>query len=128
MSQRVSPAMALSFLYRLIRRVLELLRVHRLRGVEKDIEIIVLRHQLQVLRPRTPRPRFSWADRAFLALAGALLPCRRWSSFLVTPSTVLAWQRRIVRRRCTYPHRAPGRPPLLDEHVELICRLARENP
>jgi putative transposase len=119
---------ALSFLYRLVRRALELLRVHRLSGLEKDIEIVVLRHQLQVLRRRNPRARFNWADRAFLALAGTLLPRCRWSSLLVTPATVLAWQRRIVRGRWTYPHRGPGRPPLPDEQVELICGLARENP
>jgi putative transposase len=63
---------ALSFLYRLIRRAIELLGVHRLSGIEKDAEIIVLRHQLQVLERRTPRPRFTWADRAFLALAGSV--------------------------------------------------------
>lgn len=120
--------MALSFLFRLVRRVVELLRVRRLNGLEKDIEIIVLRHQLQVLHRRTPRPRFTWADRAFLALAGTLLPRQRWSSLLVTPATLLAWQRKIVRKRWTYPHRQPGRPPLPDEHVELICHLARENP
>lgn len=81
--------MALSFLFRLVRRTIELLRVRRLGGLEKDIEIIVLRHQLQVLHRRTPRPHFTWADRAFLALAGTLLPRHRWSSLLVTPATVL---------------------------------------
>lgn len=120
--------MALSLLFRLVRRIVQLLRVRHLNGLEKDIEIIVLRHQLQVLHRRTPRPRFTWADRAFLALAGMLLPRQRWSSLLVTPATLLAWQRKIVRKRWTYPHRQSGRPPLPDEHVELICRLARENP
>jgi len=119
---------ALSFLFRLVRRTIELLRVRRLGGLEKDIEIIVLRHQLQVLHRRTPRPHFTWADRAFLALAGTLLPRHRWSSLLVTPATLLAWQRKVVRKRWTYPHRKPGHPRLPDSHVELICRLARENP
>ena len=120
--------MALLFLFRLVRRTIELLRVRRLGGLEKDIEIIVLRHQLQVLHRPTPRPHFTWADRAFLALAGTLLPRHRWSSLLVTPTTLLAWQRKVVRKRWTYPRRKPGRPRLPDSHVELICRLARENP
>ena len=122
-----SPAVALSYLFRLVRRTIDLLRIHRLSDIEKDIEIIVLRHQLQVLRRRTPRPRFSWADRAFVALGGTLLPRHRWSSLSVTPATVLSWQRKIIRRHWTYPHRKPGRPPMPSEHVDLICRLAREN-
>jgi len=73
-------------------------------------------------------PGVTWADRALLALAGTLLPRRRWSSLLVTPATVLAGPRRIVWKRWSYQHRGPGRPPIADEHVNLICRLARENP
>ena len=87
----------------------------------------MLRHQLDVLRRKSGRPRFSWADRAFLALAARLLPRCRWPSLLVTPATVLEWQRKVARRRWRYPNR-PGRPPLPQETVELICRLARENP
>lgn len=120
--------MALSFLYRLIRRTIELLGVHHLSGIEKDVEIIVLRHQLEVLHRHTRRPRFTWTDRAFLALGEVLLPRHRWSSLMVTPATVLAWQRKIIRRHWTYPHRRPERPALPEEQVELICRLARENP
>src|SRR5260370_1822354 len=104
-----------------------MLGIRRMDTFDKDVEILVLRHQLEVLRRRTPRPRFSWADRAFLSLAARLLPRGRWSSLLVTPTTVLEWQRRIVRRRWTYPNR-PGRPRLRAETVELICRLAWENP
>jgi putative transposase len=110
MSAAASRVVALSFLFRLVRRAFDLLGVHRLSGLEKDVEIIVLRHQLQVLQRHTPRPRFTWADRAFLALAGGLLPRRRWSSLIVTPATVLAWQGKIVRKRWSYPHRGPGRP------------------
>jgi hypothetical protein len=108
MPRRVSPVAALSSLYRLVRRTIQLLRVHRLSGIEKDIEIIVLRHQLEVLHRRARRPCFTWADRALLALAGALLLRRRLSSLLVTPTTVLAWQRRIIRRQGgpTRPERA----------------------
>ncbi|MGP0111011.1 MAG: hypothetical protein ACLPR9_19505 [Acidimicrobiales bacterium] len=89
--------MALSFLHRLVRRTIELLGAHRLTGLEKDIEIIVLRHQLEVVHGHTPRPRFTWSDRAIVAFAAVILPRRRWSSLLVTPatdSTGLAAQRR----------------------------------
>ena len=75
-----------------------------------------------------PRPRFNWSDRALVSLLSSLVPRDRWRSFLVTPQTVLDWHRRLVRRRWTYPHRHPGRPTLPYETVELICRLARENP
>jgi len=86
MPRRTVTVMALSFLYRLVRRTIELLGVHRLSGIEKDVEIIVLRHQLTVLQRHTPRPRFTWADRAFLALAGASSPANagRRSSLVVT--------------------------------------------
>jgi transposase InsO family protein len=94
----------------------------------KDAEILVLRHQLAVLRRQLARPRFTWSDRAIVALLAGLMPRDRWRSFLVTPKTVLAWHRSIVTKRWTYPRRRPGRPALPDETVELICRLARENP
>ena len=83
--RRTSPVVALSFLYRLVRRTSELLRVRRLGGLEKNVEMVMLRHQLGVLPRRTPRPRFASADRVFLAVAGALLPRRlgsalRWAA------------------------------------------------
>jgi len=119
---------ALSLLYRVLRRLFGLLRVHRMDALAKDAEILVLRHQLAVLRRQVGRPRFSWSDRALVALLAGLVPRDRWRGFLVTPQTVLDWHRRLVRRHWTYGHRRPGRPPLPDETVELICRLARENP
>jgi hypothetical protein len=119
---------ALSFLYQLVQRLLGLVRDHRRDALSKDAEILVLRHQLAVLRRQVGRPRFNWSDRALIALLASLVPRERWRSFLVTPQTVLEWHRRLVRRRWTYPHRRPGRPRLADETVELICRLARENP
>ncbi|MDA8038244.1 MAG: integrase core domain-containing protein [Actinomycetota bacterium] len=119
--------MALSFVYRLVRRVVELLRVHRMDVAAKDAEILVLRHQLAVLRRQGTRPRFSWSDRALIATLARLVPRERWAAFLVTPETILRWHRALVRRRWTYPHRGAGRPPLPQETVELIVRLAKEN-
>jgi len=94
----------------------------------KDAEILVLRHQLAVLRRQVTRPRFTWSDRALIALLAGLVPRERWSAFLVTPKTILDWRRRLLRRRWTYPHRRPGRPALPEETVELIVRLGQENP
>jgi hypothetical protein len=84
--------------------------IRRKSTFDKDVEILVLRHQLEVLHRKTPRPRLSWSDRAFLSLAAQLLPRHRWTSFLVTPATILEWQRRIIRRHWIYPKRS-GRPP-----------------
>ncbi len=120
--------MVLSFLYRLVHRALGFVRLHRMDTFAKDAEILVLRHQLAVLRRQVARPRFTWSDRAVIALLAGLVERERWSSFLVTPKTILDWHRRLVRRHWTYPHRRPGRPALTAETVELICRLARENP
>ncbi len=81
--------MALSFLYRLVRRVVELLRIHRMDAVAKDAEILVLRHQLAVLRRRVVRPRLRWSDRALIATLAKLVPRERRAAFLVTPETVV---------------------------------------
>ena len=109
--------MALSFLYRLVRRLFEGLRIHCSNSAAKDAEILVLRRQVA-------RPRFTWSDSALVALLAGL---ERWGSFLVTPQTILGWHRSLVRRHWTYPHRRQGRPVLPSETVELILRLAREN-
>lgn len=94
----------------------------------KDAEILVLRHQVAVLRRQIPRPRFTWSDRAVIAMLAKLVPRPGWSAFVVTPETILAWHRALVRRRWTYPHRRGGRPPVPLGTIELILRLARENP
>jgi putative transposase len=94
----------------------------------KDLEILVLRHQLVVLRRQIARTRLEPADRALLAALSRVLPRSRWSCFFVKPDTLLRWHRRLVAGAWTYPHRSIGRPPLDQELQQLIVRLARENP
>jgi transposase InsO family protein len=111
----------------LLRRVLGLLGLGPAPDA-KDMEIAVLRHQLMVLRRQVARPRYTPSDRLVLAMLARLLPRQRWSAFLVTPATLLRWHRDLVRRRWTYPQR-PGRRRGLDPSVvDLVLRLARENP
>lgn len=93
----------------------------------KELEIVVLRHELAVLRRQTGRPQLRPSDRLLLAAASRLLPRSRWGSFLVTPATLLRWHRRLVARRWTFARRI-GRPPVDDEIRELVLRLVRENP
>jgi hypothetical protein len=93
----------------------------------KELEIVVLRHELSVLRRQTRRPQLTTTDRVFLAAASQLLPRSTWRSFVVTPATLLRWHRRLVARRWTYSGRN-GRPPISGEMSALVLRLARENP
>ena len=120
--------MALSFIYQLVQRVLTAIRIHRMDAVAKDAEILVLRHQLAVLRRQVARPRFTWSHRAIVSTLARLIPRERWAPFLVTPGTILRWHRALVRRRWTYPHRNHCCTALAQETVDLILRLARENP
>jgi putative transposase len=96
--------------------------------IAKDVEILVLRHQLAVLHRQTPRPRVSWADRALIAALVRCLPSHRRVGLLVTPATILRWHRRLVARRWATSHRPPGRPAIPPGLRTLAVRLATENP
>ncbi len=113
--------------YRLVRLVIDLLILRGRRDRSKDVEILVLRHQLAVLQRQITRPRFEPDDRAILTALARVLDRERWSIFMVKPDTILRWHRRLVAKHWTYPHR-PGRPSTIVETRKLILRLARENP
>jgi len=113
--------------YRFVRLVIDLLVLRGRRDRSKDVEILVLRHQLSILQRRVTRPRFEPDDRAILTALARRLGRERRSVFMVRPETILRWHRRLVANHWTYPHR-PGRPSTLVETRKLILRLARENP
>jgi putative transposase len=116
----------LSLCYLLVRSSLQL-AVWRWRSNDvKELELAVLRHELDILRRRTKRPPLTMADRLFLAAASRLLPRKDWRTFIITPETLLRWHRRLVAKRWTCT--PVGRPPMRGEIRGLVVRLARENP
>jgi transposase InsO family protein len=116
-----------SFCYVVLRRLLQLAALRVRSNDFKELEIVVLRHELAILRRQRQRPALTTVDRLFLAAASRYLSRDRWRSFMITPGTLLRWHRRLVARRWTYPQRA-GRPPMRREIRDLVLRLARENP
>ena len=120
--------MALRLIYQMFAKLLGwiVLRTHS--DTAKEIEILVLRHQLAVLRRRTPRPRITWTDRAVIAALTRLLPQPRRLGLLVTPATILRWHRQLVARHWTTTPTGPGRPAIPTGLRTLVVRLATENP
>jgi putative transposase len=117
-----------SALYIVVCRLLELIVLVGRCERAKELEILVLRHEVSILRRQAGRPRFEAHDRVLLAALSRMLPRRSWNVFLVRPETLLRWHRQLVARRWTYPRRGPGRPPIGREVRELVVQLARENP
>ena len=115
-------------LYVVVVRLLELIVLFARGDRANELEILVLRHELSILRRQVGRPRFEPHDRLLLAALSRVLPRPSWNAFPVRPETLLRWQRRMIARRWTYPSRCPGRPPIGREVQELVLRLARENP
>jgi hypothetical protein len=114
--------------YRLVLLVIDLLVLRGRTDRSKDVEILVLRHQLAVLQRQVlRRPRFEPDDRAILTALTRVLGGNRWPIFIVKPNTLLHWHRRLVAKHWSYPHRA-GRPSSAVETRNLIIRLAQENP
>jgi transposase InsO family protein len=120
--------MVLSFVYLVFVSLLRLVFGRRRSELAKDVELLVLRHELVVLRRQHPRPRLNPADRALFAALVRLLPGARRGGLVVTPRTLLRWHRELVRRTWAQPQPRFGRPSLDAELLELVLRLAHENP
>jgi putative transposase len=118
-------AVLLRLLYLMFQQVLGLLVLLGRTSAIKDVELLVLRHEVAVLR-RT-RPRLDWTDRAVFAALIQRLPHALRRHRLVTPDTILRWHRRLIRKKWTYPNR-PGRPPIDDGLAALVVGMATDNP
>jgi hypothetical protein len=103
------------FVYVVVCRLFALVLLIARSDCSKELEILVLRHELSILRRQGRRPPITPRDRLVLAALSRLIPRRSWNAFMVTPETLLRWHRRLVARRWTYPHRRPGRPPIHEE-------------
>ncbi len=119
--------MFISCVYWLFRHLLGLAVLRCRSDAANEVEILVLRHELAVLRRQVARPSCRPADRVFLAVLGRMLPRERSGSVFVRPETIRRWHRSLLARRWTYPHRRPGRPATDPGVHALIVRLAREN-
>ena len=119
--------MLIRILYLLTVRVFGWLALLARSGTSKEVEILILRHEVAVLRRQVARPKPHWADRAVIAALARLLPRHLRLHRIVTPGTLLAWHRRLIKNKWTYPN-ATGRPPVPEEIRELVRRLARQNP
>src|SRR3954447_18199115 len=112
----------------MLTRVLSWLALLARTDATKDAEILLLRHEVAVLRRHTPRPMLSWVDRALLSALSRLLPPPLRRLRLVSPRTLLRWHAQLVARHWTYPRRQPGRPPVAPPIRVLVLKMARENP
>ena len=118
--------MLIRLVYLFVVRVLGWLALLAASDAAKDVKILVLRHEVAVLRRQVARPRPDWANSAILAALAGLLPGRLRLHRIVTPGTLVAWRRRLVSKKWTHPN-APGRPLVPDEVRTLVEQLAREN-
>ncbi len=118
--------MLFSILYFVLRLVLRIAPDDNSR--KSEAEILVLRHQLAVLKRTNPRPRLRRRDRMVLAALAGMMDKQRWEGFIVRPASILRWHRELVRRKWTFRHKKTGRPPLDPALVLLIIQMAKANP
>jgi putative transposase len=114
-------------IYRSLTTLLSWLALSARSSASKNAEILILRHEVAVLRRGNPRARINWTDRAVLAALAQILPEALRAHRIVTPGTLLRWHQRMVTTKWTQP-KAPGRPPLAGKVAEMIVQLARDNP
>ena len=120
-------AVLVRLIYRSLATLLSWLALSARSSASKNAEILILRHEVAVLRRGNPKPRIDWADRALFAALARILPKALLAHGIVTPGTLLRGHRRMVTKKWTRP-RAPGRPPLAGELADLIVKMARDNP